>query len=330
MTSRALVLGAGGFIGSHLVKALKREGFYVRGADLKRPEFQPSEADEFVIGDLRNQRFVSTVIDGHFEEIYQLAADMGGAGYVFLGDHDAAIMHNSAAININVLSECVRSGNSRIFFSSSACVYPEEHQLDPNNPNCAERSVYPANPDSDYGWEKLFSERLYLAFQRNNDFECRIARYHNIFGAHGTWTGGREKAPAALCRKIAKAKIKDEIEIWGDGRQTRSFLYIDECIEGTIRLMRSDVSEPINIGSDRLISISDLSDKIAKLAGKEISQRFVHGPVGVRGRVSDNTMISELLGWSPKSDLDEGLRETYRWISAQVAAETNTNRDHAI
>ncbi|WP_377504676.1 NAD-dependent epimerase/dehydratase family protein [Octadecabacter sp. R77987] len=319
MTRTALVCGAGGFIGSHLVTALKAQGFRVRGADLKHPEFGETDADDFILGDLRDQSVVAQVIDQPFDEIYQLAADMGGAGFVFVGQNDADIMHNSAAININVLSACLNTGNRRIFYSSSACIYPQENQQDPDNPNCVEHSAYPANPDSDYGWEKLFSERLYQAFQRNHGFECRIARYHNIFGPLGTWQGGREKAPAALCRKIAMADQDGTIDIWGDGRQTRSFLYVDECVEGTIRLMRSEVVEPVNIGSDELISISDLAVMIAKLAGKRITHRYIDGPEGVRGRVSDNRMIAQRLGWAPAARLQDGLRPTYDWIAAQVA-----------
>lgn len=329
MTRKAVVCGAGGFIGSHLVTALKADGYWVRGVDLKSPEFGDTDADDFIIGDLRDQRVVAQVFDARFDEVYQLAADMGGAGYLFVGHNDADVMHNSAAININVLSECLRTGSTRVFYSSSACVYPQENQLDPNNPNCEEHSVYPANPDSDYGWEKLFSERLYQAFQRNHGFDCRIARYHNIFGPMGTWTGGREKAPAALCRKIAMAQQDGAIEIWGDGQQTRSFLYIDDCIEGTLRLMRSDVGEPLNIGSDELISISDLATLISKLAGKRVSQVSIDGPMGVRGRVSDNRLIAQRLGWSPAARLKDGLRPTYEWIADQVTRQESAGASDA-
>lgn len=318
MQKTALVCGAGGFIGHHLVSALKAEGFHVRGVDLKLPEHRESDADEFMVGDLREQSFVAACIDRGFDEIYQLAADMGGAGFIFTGDNDADIMHNSAAININVLSQCLKTNNRRIFYSSSACIYPEENQSDPDNPNCEESSAYPANPDSDYGWEKLFSERLYQAFQRNHGFECRIARYHNIFGPFGSWKDGREKAPAAICRKVASASEGGEVEIWGDGAQTRSFLYIDECIEGTLRLMRSDVIEPVNIGSDELVSINGLVDAVAAIAGKHIQRRYIEGPTGVRGRVSDNRMIQDRLGWAPKAKLVSGLRPTYAWISDMV------------
>lgn len=320
MTKTALVCGAGGFIGNHLVTALKAEGFHVRGADLKRPEFGDTDADEFMVGDLRDQAFVAEAVEDQFDEIYQLAADMGGAGFVFTGDNDADIMHNSAAININVLAACQRSGSKRIFYSSSACIYPEENQLDPNNPNCEEHSAYPANPDSDYGWEKLFSERLYQAFARNHGFECRIARYHNIFGPLGSWKDGREKAPAALCRKVAQAADGGSIEIWGDGKQTRSFLYIDECIEGTLKLMRSEVNEPVNIGSAELISINALADMIADISGKTILHNNIPGPTGVRGRVSDNRLIEQTLGWAPRARLHDGLGKTYEWISKQVEA----------
>ena len=317
---KALVCGAGGFIGSHLVKRLKREGFWVRGVDLKYPEFSETEADDFVIGDLRDPYFVRSIVDTKFDEVYQLAADMGGAGYVFTGEHDADIMHNSALINLNVLDACYKRNIKRIFYSSSACMYPEYNQMDPNNPKCSEDSAYPAAPDSEYGWEKLFSERLYLAYHRNYGMEVRIARYHNIFGPEGTWTGGREKAPAALCRKVALAILKGEdfIEVWGDGKQTRSFLYIDECIEGTIRLMRSDWTGPVNIGSEEMVTIDQLAEMIMEIAGKKLKIIHVPGPVGVRGRTSDNRLIREKLGWAPSMPLKEGLRITYMWVKEQV------------
>jgi len=317
---RALVCGAGGFIGSHLVKRLKREGFWVRGVDLKYPEFSETEADDFVIGDLRDPYFVRSIVDTKFDEVYQLAADMGGAGFVFTGEHDADIMHNSAMINLNVLDACYKRNIKRIFFSSSACIYPEYNQMDPNNPKCSEDSAYPAAPDSEYGWEKLFSERLYLAYHRNYGMEVRIARYHNIFGPEGAWTGGREKAPAALCRKVAIAILKGEdfIEVWGDGKQTRSFLYIDECIEGTIRLMRSDWTGPVNIGSEEMVTIDQLAEMIMEIAGKKLKIIHVPGPMGVRGRTSDNRLIREKLGWAPSMPLKEGLRITYMWIKEQV------------
>lgn len=316
----ALVCGAGGFIGSHLVNRLKREGFWVRGVDLKFPEFAPTTAADFVLGDLRDQQLCRMVVDRKFDEVYQLAADMGGAGFVFTGENDADIMHNSGLINLNMLEACHRRNISRIFYSSSACVYPEYNQMDPDNPNCAEDSTYPAAPDSEYGWEKLFSERLYLAFHRNYGMKVRIARYHNIFGPEGTWQGGREKAPAALSRKIATAPDGGEIEIWGDGQQTRSFLYIDECLEGTTRLLRSDFTGPVNIGSDEMVSINQLAQLIMEAAGKKVSIRNIPGPLGVRGRNSDNRLIFEKLGWKPTRPLIDGLRQTYAWVSAQVSA----------
>jgi GDP-D-mannose 3',5'-epimerase len=314
----ALVCGAGGFIGHHLVKRLKREGFWVRGADLKFPRFSETEADDFMVGDLRDQCFVRHVIDRRFDEIYQLAADMGGAGYIFTGEHDADVMHNSASINLNVLHTAYSRNNKRIFYSSSACMYPEYNQLDPENPNCAESTAYPAAPDSEYGWEKLFSERLYLAYGRNHGMEVRIARYHNIFGPEGSWNDGREKAPAAVCRKVATVPNGGEVEIWGDGKQTRSFLYIDECLEGTLRLMRSNFSGPVNIGSDEMVTIDRLVEMVAGIAGKSLQKRHIDGPTGVRGRNSDNRLIHEKLNWSPSTVLVDGLRPTYAWISSQV------------
>jgi GDP-D-mannose 3', 5'-epimerase len=314
----AFVSGAGGFIGSHLVRRLKREGFWVRGVDLKFPEFSESEADDFVLGDLRDPAFCAAIIDRRFDEVYQLAADMGGAGYIFIGENDADIMHNSATINLNVLEAVRRRNIRRIFYSSSACMYPAHNQEDPDRPNCAEDSAYPAAPDSEYGWEKLFSERLYLAYQRNHGIAVRVARYHNIFGPEGTWTGGKEKAPAALCRKIAGAPDGGEIEIWGDGRQTRSFLYIDECVEGTIRLMRSDFSGPVNIGSEEMVTINGLARMIMRIAEKDLSVRNIPGPTGVRGRNSDNRLIRDRLGWAPSQALADGLAMTYRWIERQV------------
>lgn len=317
---RALVCGAGGFIGSHLVKRLKAEGFWVRGVDLKYPEFSPTAADDFVIGDLRDTSFCRSIVDGPFDEVYQLAADMGGAGYVFTGEHDADIMHNSAMINLNMLDACYKRNVRRIFYSSSACMYPAYNQMDPNNPKTAEHTAYPADPDSEYGWEKLFSERLYLAYHRNYGMEVRIGRYHNIFGPEGTWIGGREKAPAALSRKVAVAKLKGipYIEVWGDGQQTRSFLYIDECIEGTIRLMRSDFTGPVNIGSEEMVTINQLVEMIMEIAGVQLEIRHVKGPVGVRGRNSDNALIYEKLGWKPSEPLRRGMEITYRWVEEQV------------
>ncbi len=314
----ALVCGAGGFIGSHLVKRLKREGFWIRGVDLKHPEFGDSEADDFVVGDLRDPRLCDAVTDRDFDEIYQLAADMGGAGFVFSGENDADIMHNSALINLNMLEACVKKDLKRIFYSSSACMYPEYNQTDPDNPKTSEGSAYPAQPDSEYGWEKLFSERLYLAFARNYGIEARIARYHNIFGPEGSWTGGREKAPAALCRKVAETPDGGEIEMWGDGEQTRSFLYIDECLEGSIRLTRSDWAGPVNIGSEEMVTINRLAEMTMTAAGKTLTIRHVSGPLGVRGRNSDNLLISEKLGWKPTLPLKQGLQTTYEWIAKQV------------
>ena len=316
----ALVCGAGGFIGSHLVSRLKKEGFWVRGVDLKYPDFSDTKADDFIIGDLRDQGLVNRVIDQKFDEIYQLAADMGGAGYIFTGENDADIMHNSAMINLNVLEACRKRNNKNIFYSSSACMYPEHNQLDPDNPNCAEDSAYPANPDSEYGWEKLFSERLYLAYNRNHGMNCRVARYHNIFGPEGTWDGGKEKAPAAMCRKVAMAKSGGEIEIWGDGKQTRSFLYIDECIEGSLRLMRSEFEGPVNIGSDEMVTINDLVAMVASTSNKRISIKHIDGPLGVRGRNSDNELIFKKLAWRPSLKLQKGIDLTYPWIVSQISS----------
>ena len=313
----ALVCGAGGFIGSHLVRRLKAEGFRVRAVDLKPPEHRRSAADEFILGDLRDPLFCREIANQPFDEIYQLAADMGGAGFIFTGDNDADIMHNSATINLNMLDAIRRTGASRVFYSSSACIYPERNQEDPENPNCAEDSAYPAAPDSEYGWEKLFGERLFLAYARNHGISVHIARYHNIFGPEGTWRGGREKAPAALCRKVAEAPDGGTIEIWGDGRQTRSFLYIDECLEGTTRLLRSNVTGPVNIGSDEMISINDLARMVAAFSGKTIAIRNIPGPTGVRGRNSDNRLIRAELGWAPSRPLAEGMRRTYDWIATQ-------------
>lgn len=315
--TRVVVTGAGGFIASHLVKRLKQEGFWVRGADLKLPEFSDSHADEFLLGDLRDPRFAQEVVAG-VERVYQLAADMGGAGYIFTGEHDSDVLHNSAMINLNVLEAGVRAGVKRFFYSSSACIYPEHNQLDPDNPNCEESSAYPAAPDSEYGWEKLFSERLYFAYSRNHNVDVRVARFHNIFGPEGTWDGGKEKAPAAMCRKVAAAPDGGEIEIWGDGQQTRSFLYIDECVEGVHRLMESDFPGPVNIGSDEMITINGLTQAVIQIAGKNLSLRHIKGPLGVRGRNSNNQLIQRKLGWRPSRPLAEGLEKTYAWISQQV------------
>jgi len=315
---KALVCGAGGFIGSHMVKRLKKESFWVRGVDLKYPEFAETEADDFLIGDLRDPNICRQLVDRRFDEVYQFAADMGGAGYVFTGENDADIMHNSAVINLNILEACQKRNIKRIFYSSSACIYPEYNQMEPNNPNCAEDSVYPAAPDSDYGWEKLFSERMYLAFHRNYGMEVRIARYHNIFGPEGSWKDGREKAPAAISRKVAMAEEGGEIEIWGDGKQTRSFLYIDECLEGTLRLMRSDWTGPVNIGSDEMVTINQLADMAMAISGKRLAKKHIDGPLGVRGRNSDNRVIVEKLNWRPVQPLMDGLEQTYKWIEKQV------------
>ena len=313
-----LVLGAGGFIGSHLVKRLKSDGFWVRGIDLKKPDYTNTHADEFIIGDLRDPYFVKDIIDRPFDNVYQLAADMGGAGFIFTGDNDAEIMHNSALINLNIVEACVKAQIKRIFYSSSACMYPEFNQTDPSNPKCSEDSAYPAQPDSEYGWEKLFSERFYLAAKRNYGLKVRIARFHNIFGPEGTWEGGREKAPAAFCRKVAEAKDGDTIKMWGDGEQTRSFLYIDECLEGMIRLMNSKFSGPVNIGSDKMVTINQLVKIIMSIAGKKLYIDHIHGPLGVRGRNSDNRLILDKLGWKPQMPLEHGIEKTYDWVRKQV------------
>jgi len=318
MAKSALVCGAGGFIGGHLVQRLKHDGLWVRGVDLKFHEFSQTQADDFVVGDLRDQGFCRGIVDRRFDEVYQLAADMGGAGYIFTGEHDADLMHNSATINLNVLDACYKRQIKKIFYSSSACMYPAYNQGDPLNPQCAENSAYPAAPDSEYGWEKLFSERLYLAYRRNYGLQTYIARYHNIFGPEGTWMGGREKAPAAICRKIAMAHNGDDIEVWGDGEQTRSFLNIDECVEGTVRLLRSDFPGPVNIGSQEMVTINQLVDLVADIAGKRIGKKHIPGPLGVRGRNSDNRLIKEKLHWEPTRRLRVGLEPTYRWIANQV------------
>jgi GDP-D-mannose 3', 5'-epimerase len=315
---QALVCGAGGFIGGHLVRRLKADGFWVRGVDVKFPDFSETAADDFAIGDLRDPDFCASIVDRRFDETYQLAADMGGAGYIFTGENDANVMHNSATINLNVLEACRRRRVARIFYSSSACIYPARNQEDPDNPNCSEDSAYPAAPDSEYGWEKLFSERLYFAYQRNYGIEARVARYHNIFGPEGTWTGGKEKAPAALCRKVAMARPDGEIEIWGDGSQTRSFLYIEECVEATTRLMRSKFSGPVNIGSEEMISINNLARMVMQVAGKPLRINNIPGPTGVCGRNSDNRLIHAKLEWRPSQPLQAGITNTYRWIAQQV------------
>ena len=329
-TKKALVLGAGGFIGSHMCKRLKSEGFWVRGVDIKYPEFSESAADEFIQGDLREVGLVARVLDvegDSFDQIYQFAADMGGAGYIFTDEHSADIMHNSATINLNVLNEQVQlnrllgTNKTKIFYSSSACMYPEHNQLDPDNPDCREDSAYPANPDSEYGWEKLFSERLYLAYNRNYNIPVCVARYHNIFGPEGTWQGGKEKAPAAICRKVAMVPdVGGPIEVWGDGLQTRSFLFIDECIEATRRLMESTTFQgPVNIGSEEMVTINQLVETAARVAGKVVSKRHeLDAPLGVRGRNSNNDLIRETLGWDYSQSLEEGIRKTYEWISEQI------------
>lgn len=315
----ALVCGAGGFIGSHLVKKLKKEGFWVRGVDLKYPEFSKTGADDFVIGDLRNPKVCEKILDRPFDEVYQLAADMGGAGYIFTGDHDADVMHNSATINLNMAYYGTKAKIKKLFYSSSACIYPAYNQEDPDNPKCSEESAYPAAPDSEYGWEKLFSERLYLSFFRNYGLNVRIARFHNIFGPEGTWTGGREKAPAAMCRKVAEGKTGGEIEIWGDGKQTRSFLYIDECLEGVRKLMNSkDFHGPVNIGSEEMVTINHLAEIVMEVAGKKLKIKHIKGPLGVRGRNSDNKLIKKKLGWAPSKKLKDGIAKTYEWIELQV------------
>lgn len=320
MSKTALVCGAGGFIGSHLVKRLKQDGYWVRGVDLKQPRFSATEADDFVIGDLRNAFTCRKVTAKGFDEVYQLAADMGGAGFVFSGENDADIMHNSALINLNMIESCCKSGTGRIFYSSSACIYPAYNQQDPQNPKCSEDSAYPAEPDSEYGWEKLFSERLYLTSRRNYGLNVRIARFHNIFGPEGSWNDGREKAPAAICRKVAQAKNGDAIEIWGDGLQTRSFLYIDECLEGVRRLMQSDFSSPVNIGSDEMVTINRLAEMVMSVAGKELHVKHIPGPLGVRGRNSDNHLIDAALKWKPSAKLIDGISKTYDWVERMVNA----------
>jgi len=315
----ALICGAGGFIGGHLVNRLKEEGYWVRGIDIRTNEYLSLKTDEFILGDLRDQIFCKKILDKPFDEVYQLAADMGGVGYVFTGEHDADIMHNSAMINLNVLALGKEIGIGKIFFSSSACIYPEYNQLDPNSPKCSEDSVYPAQPDSEYGWEKLFSERIYLAYLKNYNTDVKIARFHNIFGPNGAWNDGREKAPAALCRKVAEAENGGEIEIWGDGNQTRSFLYIDECLEGVRRLMNSDFNGPVNIGSEEMVSINQLADMIIEISGKHLSKRHIEGPLGVRGRSSDNKLIRKMLKWEPSMKLKDGISKTYKWIAEEIA-----------
>jgi nucleoside-diphosphate-sugar epimerase len=318
---RAIIFGGAGFIGHHLARKLKNNGYWVKIVDIKTPEISLNEiAHEFVLGDLQDYNTVYDALNiGHSDiEIYQLAADMGGAGYIFTGENDANIMSNSVLINLNTLKAMVELNLKKVFFSSSACVYPEETQLDVDNPDCREASAYPANPDSEYGWEKLFSERLYMAYNKNYGIECRIARFHNIYGPEGTWRGGKEKSPAALCRKVLEAPDNGEIEIWGDGKQTRSFLYIDECLEGIERLMNSNYSRPINIGSEEMISINDFAKMIIDISDKKITIKNIAGPLGVRGRSSENTLINQVLGWTPNYPLIKGIEYTYRWIYKQI------------
>jgi GDP-D-mannose 3', 5'-epimerase len=313
---KAVVFGAGGFIGSHLVRRLKAEGYWVRGVDLKKPAFAETAADEFIVGDLRDRAVVNRAIDHEIAALYQLAADMGGAGYLFSGDNDAAVMHNSALINLHTAELALERKVGRVFFSSSACIYPKYNQLDPDNPKCAEDSAYPAEPDSEYGWEKLFSERLYFAFHKNHGLDIRLARFHNVFGPEGPWRGGKEKAPAALCRKVAEAT--DSIEIWGDGLQTRSFLYIDDCLDGIQALMRSDFIGPVNIGSEEMISINDYARMIMEISGKSLEIKNIPGPQGVRGRNSDNALALERIGWAPCLSLREGTERLYRWVLGEL------------
>lgn len=315
---KAVVCGAGGFIGGHLVKQLERSGYFVRAVDIKAHEYSQLPADESLLLDLRRPEAAVAAVRG-MDEVYQLAADMGGAGYLFTGANDAAVMHNSAMINLNILEAMRQQGVGKVFYSSSACIYPEFNQRDPANPRCSEDSAYPAAPDSEYGWEKLFSERLYLSYQRNWGFDVRIARFHNIFGPEGTWTGGKEKAPAAICRKVAETPDGGTIEIWGDGEQTRSFLYVDECVEGIRRLMESECSGPLNIGSEEMVTINGLVEMTMEIAGKRLRIKHVPGPTGVRGRNSDNRLIRRELGWEPSAPLRDGLRRTYEWIARQAA-----------
>jgi len=319
-----LVCGGGGFIGGHLANDLLMRGNNVIVADIKTHEYQEHVGSLFLKGDLRDQSFCDEVFSqSNYDEIYQLAADMGGAGYIFTGENDADVMHNSALININILERAVKNNCPKIFYSSSACIYPERNQLDPNNPNCKEDSAYPAAPDSEYGWEKLFSERLYLSFMKNKGIQVRIARFHNIFGPYGSWDNGKEKAPAAICRKVAESKNEDTIDIWGDGEQTRSFLYIDECLEAIHRLMKSDFTGPVNIGSEEMISINDFTQLVASVANKKISLNHINGPIGVRGRNSDNNLIYEKLGWKPMQPLRSGVEKTYLWILKMIEQRKN-------
>jgi len=315
---KAIVLGAGGFIGSHLVKRLKTENYFVIGIDLKYPEFSTSPADSFIIGDLRDVNFVQSVIEEGIDELYQLAGDVGGAGYIFTGEHDADVMHNSSQINLNIAKIATEKQVKALFFSSSACIYPAENQTDPNNPNCEESSAYPANPDSEYGWEKLVSERLYLSYKRNYGLNVKIGRFHNIFGPESTWTGGKEKAPAAICRKVAEAKEEQKIQIWGDGKQTRSFLFIEDCIDAATKLMRSEFTGPYNIGSEEMISMNDFTQLVLEISNKRNEIENIEGPTGVQGRCSHNALIEKDLNWTPKYTLKTGVEHLYKWISTQI------------
>jgi nucleoside-diphosphate-sugar epimerase len=328
---KVLVLGGGGFIGGHLSERLKKEGNYIRICDIKKHEYLNHDeiCNEFILGDLTDPKVVESIIDDGIDEVYQLAADMGGAGYIFTGENDANVMHNSALINLNVANECIKKKVKKVFYSSSACMYPEHNQLDSNNPNCEESSAYPANPDSEYGWEKLFSERLYLAYNRNYGLNVRIARFHNIFGPYGTWRGGKEKAPAAMCRKVAETPNGGEIEVWGDGKQTRSFLYIDECVDAVLKLMESDFTGPVNIGSEEMVSINQLAQMAIDISKKDIKINNIYGdkfykkyghkcPLGVKGRNSDNKLYYEKIGWKVSNPLIIGLEKTYQWINKQV------------
>ena len=327
----AIVLGGGGFIGGHLARHLKSIGWHVRVADIKEHEYFDKHdiCHDFIQCDLTDPIAVGVVIGKGTDHVFQLAADMGGAGYIFTGNNDANVMHNSALINLNVAKECVKKDVRKVFYSSSACIYPEHNQLDPNKPVCEEKSAYPANPDSEYGWEKLFSERLYLAFRRNFGLNCRVARFHNIFGPQGTWKGGKEKAPAAMCRKVAEAEDGGEIEVWGDGIQTRSFLYISECVDAVLRLVDSDFVGPVNIGSEEMVSINQLAEMAIKISGKNVAIKNLCGdefkakygfacPTGVRGRNSDNRLYRKMIGWEVSLPLVHGLSETFAWVDQQV------------
>ena len=336
---RVVILGGGGFIGGHLAKRLKQEGNHVRICDIKKHEYFSHDeiCHEFILGDLTDPNVVKLVIEEGVDEVYQLAADMGGALYIFTGENDANVMNNSATINLNVAHECVTKKVKKVFYSSSACMYPEHNQLDPLNPNCEESSAYPANPDSEYGWEKLFSERLYMAFNRNYGLNVRVARFHNIFGPQGTWTGGREKSPAAMCRKVSESEDGGTIEVWGNGQQTRSFLYVDECVEAVLRLMESDFLGPVNIGSEEMVTINELASMAIQISGKDINIQNIEGdefvskygfkcPLGVKGRNSDNKLYKEKVGWEVNQPLLIGLQKTYEWIKLKVEEEIKNTK----